>query len=331
MPDKPILIAGKNGQLARCLHDLAMRQDVPVVALGRPELDLESGDRVDRVMAAVEPSAIINAAAYTAVDRAEAESASAFRINRDGAARLPDAAGRRGIPFVHLSTDYVFDGSKRSPYREDDIPAPLNVYGASKLAGEIAVLEASPCAAVIRTSWIYSPYGNNFVRTMQRLSETQPIVRVVGDQRGTPTSALDLAAAILHIVERLQSADGCDNAGIYNLAGEGKRVGTTLRLRSSRALSAAGGPSPGCRPSRPSSTRRRRAGRKIRASTRPRPSACLVFGSLPGSPHLKSVSTSWKKCRRNYAHAERDRTRGRQWNEALSDHARREQTIAPDL
>jgi dTDP-4-dehydrorhamnose reductase len=222
MQDKPILIAGKNGQLARCLHDLAMRQDVPVVAVGRPELDLESGDSVDRVMAAVEPSAIINAAAYTAVDRAEAEPASAFRINRDGAARLADAAGRRGIPFVHLSTDYVFDGSKRSSYREDDIPAPLNVYGASKLAGEIAVLEVSPCAAVIRTSWIYSPYGNNFVRTMQRLSETQPIVRVVGDQRGTPTSALDLAAAILHIVERLQSADGCDNAGIYNLAGEGQ-------------------------------------------------------------------------------------------------------------
>lgn len=222
MADKPILIAGRNGQVARCLRELAMRRGLPVVAVGRPDLDLENEGSIDRVMAAVEPSAVVNAAAYTAVDRAEAESAAAFRINCDGAAQLADAAGQRGIPFVHISTDYVFDGSKRLPYREDDIPAPLNVYGSSKLAGEWAVLEASPCAAVIRTSWIYSPYGNNFVRTMQRLSETQPLVRVVDDQRGTPTSALDLAAAILQIVQRLQSADGCDNAGIYHLAGEGE-------------------------------------------------------------------------------------------------------------
>jgi len=126
-------------------------------------------------------------------------------------------------PFVqdNLSrSDYVFDGSKLSPYREDDIPAPLNVYGSTKLASERAVLEASPCAAVIRTSWVYSPYGNNFVRTMLRLSETQLMVRVVDDQSGTPTSAADLAAAIMAIVER--SANGCDDAVIYHLAGEGE-------------------------------------------------------------------------------------------------------------
>jgi dTDP-4-dehydrorhamnose reductase len=222
MADKPILIAGKNGQLARSLRELAMRTGLPIVAVGRPDLDLENKASIDRVMAEVEPCAVVNAAAYTAVDRAESESSSAFRINCDGAARLADAAGQRGIPLVHISTDYVFDGSKRSPYREDDIPAPINVYGSSKLAGELAVLEASPCAAVIRTSWIYSPYGNNFVRTMQRLSETQSLVRVVDDQRGTPTSALDLAAAILQIVQRLQSAQGCDNAGIYHVAGEGE-------------------------------------------------------------------------------------------------------------
>jgi dTDP-4-dehydrorhamnose reductase len=222
MAEKPILVAGKGGQLARCLRDAAVLRNLPMVAVGRPELDLETGEGIDRVMAAVEPSAIVNAAAYTAVDGAEGEPERAFRVNCDGAARLADAAARRGIPFIQISTDYVFDGSKRSPYREDDIPAPLNVYGSSKLAGEIAVLEACPCAAVIRTSWIYSPYGNNFVRTMQRLSETQPIVRVVGDQRGSATSALDLAAAILHIVERLQPADGRDNAGIYHLAGEGE-------------------------------------------------------------------------------------------------------------
>ena len=222
MADKPILIAGKNGQLARCLHDLSMQRELSVVAVGRPELDLENADSIDGLMAAVEPSAIINAAAYTAVDRAESESISAFRINRDGAALLAKAAGLRGIPFVHISTDFVFDGSKVTPYCEEDVPAPLNVYGCSKLAGETAVLAASPCAAVIRTSWVYSPHGNNFVRTMLRLSQTQPIVRVVDDQRGTPTSALDLAAAVLRIVEHLQSAEGCDSAGVYHLAGEGE-------------------------------------------------------------------------------------------------------------
>ena len=222
MAEGPILVAGKSGQLARCLRDSAVLSDVPMAAVGRPELDLENGEGIDRVLAAVEPSAIVNAAAYTAVDRAEAEPERAFAVNCGGAARLADAAARRGIPFIHISTDFVFDGNKRSPYREDDVPAPLNVYGASKLASETAVLKACPGAAVIRTSWVYSPYGNNFVRTMLRLSETQPVVRVVDDQRGTPTSAADLAAAVLAIVERLRSPNGCDDAGIYHLAGDGE-------------------------------------------------------------------------------------------------------------
>jgi len=261
MAEKPILVAGKSGQLARCLRDLAVLRNVPMVAVGRPELDLENGEGIDRVMAAVEPSAIVNAAAYTAVDRAEAEPASAFRVNCDGAALLADGAARRGIPFIQISTDYVFDGSQRWPYREDDIPAPLNVYGSSKLASETAVLKACRRAVVIRTSWLYSPYGNNFVRTMQRLSETQPAVRVVDDQRGTPTSAADLAAAILAIVERLRSANGGDKAGIYHLAGEGETswygfavaIFTSLARRGQRvpglqAITSAGYPKPACRP-----------------------------------------------------------------------------------
>ena len=222
MAERPILVAGKSGQLARCLLDSAVLRNVPMVAVGRPELDLESGEGIDRVMAAVEPSAIVNAAAYTAVDRAEAESERAFAVNCDGATLLAAGAARRGIPFIQISTDYVFDGSKRSPYREDDVPAPQNVYGSSKLAGEIAVLKACPGAAVIRTSWVYSPYGNNFVRTMLRLSDEQPVVRIVEDQRGTPTSAADLAVAILAIAEQLRSANGSDDAGIYHLAGDGE-------------------------------------------------------------------------------------------------------------
>jgi dTDP-4-dehydrorhamnose reductase len=222
MPDKPILIAGKNGQLARCLHDLAMRQDVPVVAVGRPELDLESGDSVAGVVTAAKPSVIINAAAYTAVDQAESNEASAFRINRDGAAALATVAARMNIPFVHVSTDYVFDGSKQAEYDETDSPAPLNVYGASKLAGEIAVMSACPYATVIRSAWIYSPYGTNFVRTIVRLSQTRPIVRVVDDQRGNPTSALDLAAALLRIARLSQNVDSGATAGIYHIVGEGE-------------------------------------------------------------------------------------------------------------
>ena len=261
MAEKPILVAGKSGQLARCLRDSAVLRNVPMVAVGRPELDLENGEGIDRVMAAVEPSAIVNAAAYTAVDRAEAEPARAFRVNCDGAALLADGAARRGIPFIQISTDYVFDGSQRWPYREDDIPAPLNVYGSSKLASETAVLKACRRAVVIRTSWLYSPYGNNFVRTMQRLSEKQPTVRVVDDQRGTPTSAADLAVAILAIVERLRSANGGEKVGIYHLAGEGETswygfavaIFTSLARRGRRvsglqAITTAEYPSPARRP-----------------------------------------------------------------------------------
>jgi dTDP-4-dehydrorhamnose reductase len=222
MAGKPILVAGRSGQLAQCLRDSAALRDMPMVAVGRPELDIESGEGIDRAIAELKPSAIVNAAAYTAVDLAEAEQGRAFLANCGGAALLADAASRHGIPFIQVSTDYVFDGRKRQPYREDDIPAPLNVYGLSKLAGEAAVLKACPWTAVIRTSWVYSPYGQNFVRTMLRLSDTQPLVRVVNDQRGTPTSAIDLAEAILSIAERLRSADGRGDAGIYHLAGEGE-------------------------------------------------------------------------------------------------------------
>ena len=222
MMQGPILIAGRNGQVARCLRELAAARGVTAVALGRRELDLETHDGVDKVVAALAPSVIINAAAYTAVDQAETQEASAFSINRDGAAALAAIATRMNIPFVHLSTDYVFDGSKQGPYDENDIPAPLNVYGASKLAGEIAVLSACPFATVIRSAWIYSPYGSNFVRTMQRLSDTRPIVKVVDDQRGNPTSAFDLAAAILQIAQQSRTVERGAMAGIYHLAGQGE-------------------------------------------------------------------------------------------------------------
>lgn len=222
--DRPIFVAGKSGQLARCLQELAVEQTLPLIASGRPDFDLGGEADVEKIVAELAPAAIINAAAYTMVDRAEVEPGMACAINRDGAARLAAVAQSRNIPFVHISTDYVFDGVKPSPYNEEDQPAPANVYGRSKREGEVAVLAAYPSAVVIRTSWVYSPYGHNFVRTMLRLAATQSEVRVVNDQRGTPTSASDLAGAVLEIVRQLRTDCFGDKSGIYHLAGEG---GTT--------------------------------------------------------------------------------------------------------
>jgi dTDP-4-dehydrorhamnose reductase len=214
------------------------------VSVGRPDLDIENGASIDGVVAAIRPSAIINAAAYTAVDRAETEPECAYMINRDGAARLAAAAKRRGIPFIHISTDYVFDGHKPSPYDEGDTAAPLNVYGRSKLEGEIAVLDAYPGALVIRTSWLYSPYGHNFVRTMLRLSVAPKVVRIVNDQRGTPTSASDLAGGILEIARQLAD-HSVDGPGITHLAGQGEATWYGFAESIFASLARRGQPVPG--------------------------------------------------------------------------------------
>ena len=217
--DRPILIAGRTGQVARALLDLAVEYNVPLVAVGRPPLDLADPSSIERIATSIAPRAIVNAAAYTAVDRAEAEPALAFAVNRDGAANLAAAAARLRIPFVHLSTDYVFDGHKASPYLEDDPVAPLSVYGQSKLAGEQAVREIYPGSLVLRTSWVYSSCGHNFVRTMLHLAATQNVVRVIDDQHGAPTAASDLARAILDI---LTSPAAREAAGLYHVTAAGE-------------------------------------------------------------------------------------------------------------
>ena len=217
--DRPILVAGRTGQLARALIDLAAEYNVPLVAVGRPQLDLADPASIERVATSIAPRAIINAAAYTAVDRAEAEPALAFAVNRDGAAQLAAAAARSRIPFVHLSTDYVFDGHKVSPYLEDDPLAPLSVYGQSKLAGEEAVREIYPGSLVLRTSWVYGSHGHNFVRTMLHLAATRDVVRVIDDQHGAPTAAADLARAILDI---LTSPAASEAAGLYHVTAAGE-------------------------------------------------------------------------------------------------------------
>jgi dTDP-4-dehydrorhamnose reductase len=218
----PIFVAGRSGQLGRCLSDIASRRNIRIAAAGRPDFDIEQPEFVDRVLNSVTPQIIINAAAYTAVDKAETEPERCYAVNRDGAGQLAAAAWRRKVPFIHISTDYVFDGQKSSPYREDDGTAPLGVYGRSKLEGEKAVLVAHPEALILRTSWVYSPFGSNFVKTILRLAESRPLLQVVDDQRGCPTSAHDLAAALLDIVPQLLEAGAERRAGIYHLSGTGQ-------------------------------------------------------------------------------------------------------------
>lgn len=213
-----VLVIGRYGQLATSLAEkVTASSNMELVAIGRPGFDLEKTDSIGNQIEALRPDLVINAAAYTAVDRAETEPQRAFAINRDGAAEVARGAAKLGVPFVHISTDYVFDGRKTQPYTEIDDAAPLNVYGLSKLEGERAVIVAHPQALVLRTSWVFSPFGSNFLKTMLKVGAEQPTLRVVSDQIGNPTSALDLAEVILEISPELRGQSG----GLYHLTGEG--------------------------------------------------------------------------------------------------------------
>lgn len=219
MSERPILVTGGSGQLALALEAAAM---VPVRRVGRPDFDFDRPESVGAVFAAVRPWLVVNAAAYTAVDAAEGDADAAFRANRDGPAELARLCAAAGVPLIHVSTDYVFDGGKGAPYLESDPVAPLGVYGRSKLEGEQAVLASGARAIVLRTSWVYSPTGKNFVRTMLTVGKTRDLLRVVADQQGCPTTAADLADAILAIAARL-AASGWDDgyAGVFHAAGTG--------------------------------------------------------------------------------------------------------------
>jgi len=213
-----VLVIGRDGQLSQSLTEHAKKwPGLELRAVGRPQLDLERPETISGEIEVYRPDVVVNAAAYTAVDKAETEPERAFAINRDGAAAAARAAASIGAGFVHVSTDYVFDGRKADPYVEKDKTGPLNVYGRSKLEGEHAVLAAHPRALVLRTSWVFSPFGSNFVKTMLKAGAERPLLRVVNDQNGNPTSALDLAAAILEIAPALQREPG----GIYHLTGSG--------------------------------------------------------------------------------------------------------------
>ena len=196
-----ILLTGSNGQVARAFL-AAVPQSMQVTAVNHSDLDIGDARAVNSLMESLRPDAVVNAAAYTAVDRAESEPDAARRANEDGPANLARAAARIGSRLVHLSTDFVFDGASSSPYKPQDPTNPLGVYGASKLAGEIAVRDALPAGSVIlRTSWVYDAHGKNFVRTMLRLMRERDTVSVVTDQVGTPTAAYSIAQAIGAVLE----------------------------------------------------------------------------------------------------------------------------------
>ena len=216
------LILGAGGQLGHALMEAPWPARWKAVGFTRQMLDVTDLDACRRAVAAVTPSLVVNAAAMTAVDRAETEAALAFAVNEGGAGNVARAAAEHGVPLIHLSTDYVFDGTKRTSYVETDATNPLNVYGRSKGAGEVAVLGASPAHLVVRSSWIFGAHGANFAKTMLRLAAERDSLRVVADQYGCPTAAPDLAAALVRLAELVVAPCSSERpAGILHLAGTG--------------------------------------------------------------------------------------------------------------
>src|SRR5271166_1517914 len=218
-----IAVTGRQGQVARALAEAGPVLNVEIINLGRPQLDLAAPETVGPALNDAAPDIVVNAAAYTAVDQAEREPEIASAVNAIGAGAVAEAARALGVPVIHLSTDYVFAGNKTSAYVEEDWVAPAGAYGASKLAGERAVAAATGQHVILRTAWVYAPYGKNFVRTMLALAESRDEVRVVADQLGSPTYAPDIAVAIVGIARNvLRNPSDPLLRGIFHLAGSGE-------------------------------------------------------------------------------------------------------------
>ncbi|MGE6699051.1 dTDP-4-dehydrorhamnose reductase [Hyphomonas sp. NPDC076900] len=238
-----VLVAGRGGQVARALAASAPVDRVQAVCLGRPELDIRDADQIARVVDDVAPDLVINAAAYTAVDQAESEPDEARLVNAAAAGALAQAAAARGAPILHLSTDYVFNGEKPDPYLETDAVNPLGVYGQSKLEGEQRVAESNPQAVILRTAWVYSPWGKNFAKTMLRVADGRDELAVVHDQRGNPTSANDIAAALWAIALQYATNPKAIVPGVFHMTGAGEASWAEFAEEIFAVSSAAGGPS----------------------------------------------------------------------------------------
>jgi dTDP-4-dehydrorhamnose reductase len=237
-----IVVTGREGQVVRSLIERTSSDpSLEVVALGRPELDLTDPASITSAIVAARPDIVVSAAAYTAVDQAEDEPDLAFLINEKGAGAVAHAARLAGAPVIHLSTDYVFSGETDEPYSEASETGPRSVYGASKLAGEAAVREANPDHLILRTAWVYSPFAKNFVKTMLKLAETRDQLNVVDDQHGNPTSALDIADAILAIIGRW-TMRGNRSKDVYHFAGAGEATWCSFARHIFRTSRELGGP-----------------------------------------------------------------------------------------
>lgn len=216
------LITGSNGQLGWELVRRAPQAGLRIASFDRDGLDISDPDSVTRCISESAPQVVINAAAYTTVDQAESDADTAYAVNRDGPSHIAKACKDHGIPLIHVSTDYVFDGADERAYLEDDPVAPLGVYGASKLAGEVAIRESHDAHVIVRTAWVYGVHGANFVKTMLRLAKSRDALQVVNDQNGSPTFAGDLAAALIRVTQRLQSQSrGEEIFGTFHCTGGG--------------------------------------------------------------------------------------------------------------
>ncbi len=216
MPSR-LLVFGAGGQVGRHLLEAAARMGRGAIGRAHAEVDICDSEAVARAIAEAEPTSIVNAAAYTAVDRAESDTDKAFKVNRDGAGIVAAAATKAGIPLIHLSTDYVFDGRARTPYKETDPVGPQGVYARSKEAGERGVIEASGKHLILRTAWVYESRGRNFLLTILRLAKEKDELRIVGDQRGSPTAAREIAAATARLLE-----SGLPEPGTFHVTAGGE-------------------------------------------------------------------------------------------------------------
>jgi dTDP-4-dehydrorhamnose reductase len=213
-----ILVCGAGGQVGHELVDRAKQYGFEALGMTRDQLDITNAAQVADLVCRAKPGIIINAAAYTHVDNAETHSDQAYAVNRDGAARLAEAARQASIPLLHISTDYVFSGEAQNPYCETDEVAPTGAYGASKLAGEAAIESAMDQHLILRTSWVYGTHGHNFVKTMLRLGAQRDSLSVVADQFGCPTQAGSIADVLLHLAQRYER-DGTLAWGLYHYTG----------------------------------------------------------------------------------------------------------------
>ena len=234
------LLFGPSGQLGRELLDRAARHDVTLLPVDRAMADLTDAEAVAAVVERADVNIVINAAAYTAVDQAEAEEGLAHAVNAEAPGVMARACVARGLPLIHVSTDYVFDGTGTAPWRETDPVGPVGAYGRSKLAGEQAVTAAGGRSLIVRTSWVFSPYGRNFVKTMLSLAG-RPELRVVDDQHGCPTAAGDLADALLGAARRMVEEPGGPVRGLLHFAGAGA---TTWRDFAEAVFALEGGAAP---------------------------------------------------------------------------------------